>query len=283
MERSYIMPRLCFILTFALTLFSVVLRSLCMVFYFDVDPGYFSADFMPVLSNVLYFITIGIALVCVCLTPKDSLPSELHTRMRAPVAIMLGLSLAIFTAISFIVCFPARQSKIMIAPALLGLLAATYFLLSVNRNGRYPDRLSFLGYLPVLWCVSAIGEIYFDNYTTMNSPIKISLLFALLGFMFIVLAELRFRVNRPMPRYSVFLLSVGGFTALTGSIPLLIATGAGKLDNIRHLLYAIVLLFAGLYGFYLLFRYTLFPSDAPAETIDEPAPTISDPVAPNAE
>jgi hypothetical protein len=210
--------------------------------------------------------------------------------MRAPVAIMLGLSLAIFTAISFIVCFPSRQSKIMIAPALLGLLAATYFLLSVNRNGRYPDRLSFLGYLPVLWCVSAIGEIYFDNYTTMNSPIKISLLFALLGFMFIVLAELRFRVNRPMPRYSVFLLSVGGFTALTGSIPLLIATGAGKLDNIRHLLYAIVLLFAGLYGFYLLFRYTLFPSDAPAETIDEPAkavdepaPTISDPVAPNAE
>ena len=283
MERSYIMPRLCFILTFALTLFSVVLRSLCMVFYFDVDPGYFDADFMQVLSNVLYFVTIGIALVCVCLTPKDSLPSELHTRMRAPVAIILGLSLAAFTVISFIVCFPSRQSKIMIAPALLGLLAATYFLLSAKRNGQYPDRFSFLGYLPVLWSVSAVGEIYFDNYTTMNSPIKISLLFALLGFMFIMLAELRFRVNRPMPRYSVFLLSVGGFTTLTGSIPVLVATGAGKLDNIRHLLYAAVLLFAGLYGFYLLFRYALFPSDVPAEMIDEPAPTISETVAPNVE
>ena len=57
----------------------------------------------------------------------------------------------------------------------------------------------------------------------------------------------------------------------------------GKLDNIRHLLYAAVLLFAGLYGFYLLFRYALFPSDVPAEMIDEPAPTISETVAPNAE
>lgn len=290
MERSYIMPRLCFILTFALTLFSVVLRSLCMVFYFDVDPGYFTADLMPVLSNVLYFVAITIALVCVSLTPKDSLSSELHTRLRAPVAIILGLSLAAFTVISFIVCFPSRQSKLMIAPTLLGLFAAIYFLLSAKRNGRYPDRLSFLGYLPVLWSIGAIGEIYFDNYTTMNSPIKTSLLFALLGFMFIMLAELRFRVNQPMPRYSVFMLSVGGFTTLTGSIPVLVATGAGKLDHIRHLLYAAVLLFAGLYGFYLLFRYTLFPSDVPDETTDEPTEaveesntTISETVAPNAE
>ncbi|MBQ9151909.1 MAG: hypothetical protein IJX72_06635 [Clostridia bacterium] len=283
MDRSYTMPRLCFVLTAALTVFGVVLRSLCMIFYFDTDPGYFASGFMPALSNILYFVAVAVAIVCSCLIPKNSLPNELHTRMRTPTALLLGLALAIFTALALIVCFPVRRSNIMIAPTLMGLLASTYYFVSGNRNGRYPDWLAFLGYLPVLWSVAAVGEVYFDNYTTMNSPVKIALQMAFLGFMFIALAELRFRVGRPMPRYSVAMLSMGSFACLTGSVPILIATGARMLDNVLHLLYAVVLLFAGLYGLYLLFRYTCFPSDAPSGETAEDTANTPEATVPNAE
>ena len=283
MERSYIMPRLCFILTFALSLISVTLRSLCMVFYFDADPGYFAADFMPMLSNALYFVAVAAVMICVCLIPKNSLPTELHTYMRAPLSIMLGLGLVIFTVLSFALCFASRKSNFMIAPAALGILASLYYFCSATRNGRYPDGLSILGYLSVFWCVAGIGEIYFDRYTAMNSPVKISLLFALIGFMFIVLGEMRFRVDRAMPRYSIFLLSVGSFAALTGSIPLLVAMGVGKLDSIRLLLYSAVLIVVGFYGFYLLLQYVFGPAEETAqETVEEPAET-TDEVTPSEE
>ena len=291
MERSYIMPRLCFILMLALSLISVALRSLCMVFYFDADPGYFAADFMPILSNALYFVAVATAAICVCLIPANSLPKELRTYMRAPLSIVLGLALVVFTALSFALCFSARKSNLMIAPAALGILASLYYFISANRNGRYPDWLSLCGYLSVFWSVAGIGEVYFDRYTAMNSPVKISLLFALMGFMFIVLAEMRFRVDRSMPRYSVFLLSVGCFTTLTGSIPLLVAIGAGKLDSIRLLLYSAVLIVAGFYGFYLLLHYTMCSTEetdeeatdkTPEEDADETT-SIEETAAPNAE
>lgn len=286
MDRSHTMPRLCFILTAALSLLGAALRSVCMICCFDANPGYFTAGILPTVTNLLYFVAVAAAIICAVLTPKNCLPGELHTPMRAPAACLLGLALAIFTVISLWICFPARKSDLMLAPTLLGLLASTYYLLSGNRDGRYPDWLSFLGYLPVFWSIAGVAETYFDRYTTMNSPVKISLQMAFLGFMLIALAELRFRVGRAMPRYSLTLWSIGSFLCLHGSIPLLVATGARVLQNVQHLLYAMVLLFAGLYGLYLLFRYTCFPSELPADASAEEntaVPVVPEANTPNAE
>ncbi len=283
MERSHTMPRLCFIIALLLSVIGVALRSVCLLVCFDPDPGYFSEGILPVLSNALYFVTIGIMAVCVCLVPKDALSSPPRTPMRAPVAICLGVLLALFTVFSFVISFPVRKNDIMIIPSLLGLLASTYYFVSANRNGQFPDWLSFLGYLPILWGVGAVGEIYFDHYTAMNSPVKTSLQFACIGFMFIVLAELRYRVNRITPRYSMISLAIGSYTCLTGSIPLLLATGAGQLANTRHLLYAAVLLAAGVYGLYLLFCYTCLPPACPVQDPADVSPVSPENITPNAE
>ena len=262
MDRNHAMPRLCFILTAALTLAGVILRTVCLLCCFDANPGYFSEGVLPMLSNLLYVAAVIAAVAGAALIPKSILPTELHIPMRAFVAILLGVSLAAFTVISLLICFPARRNDVMIIPSLLGLLASTYYFVSWNRDGRYPNWLSFLGYLPALWSISAVGDTYFDNYVTMNSPVKIALQMGFLGFALMCLSELRFRVGRSAPRYSIAFLSIGAFTCLVGSIPVLIATCAGVLDHFRHLLYATVLLCAGLYGLYLLFRYTCLP---PAE------------------
>ena len=87
------------------------------VLLFDADPGYFSAGILPTLSNIMYFVTVAAAVICAALTPKDHLPTELHVPHRAPVAILLGVSLAVFTVVSLLIWFPARKSDVMIAPA----------------------------------------------------------------------------------------------------------------------------------------------------------------------
>ncbi len=270
MDRRRHIPRICFLLTVGLTLLGVALRSFCMLCLFDVDPGYFAPGLLPTVSDLLYFAAVLIPTVCMILTPKNSLSPEPRAPRRLPFALLLALALTAFTIVSLLICFPARKSNAMIVPSLLGLPAALYYFISANRDGRYPDYLSFLGYLPALWNVAAVAETYFDNYTTMNGPIKISLHMGFLGFMMINLAELRVRVGKPAPRYSVAFLSIGSYACLVGSIPLLLALCAGNLSNIRHALFAAVLLAAGLYGLYLLLRYSHSP--APEAPSEEPAP-----------
>ena len=283
MDRSYTMPRLCFTTTAVLALLGVALRTVCLLCFYDADPGYFVEGFLPSLSNVLYFIAVAVGIIGALLVPKNTLPSELHIPQRAPLAVLLGIALAVFTIISLFFCFPARRSDIMLAPTLLGLLASTYYFLSASRNGRYPDWLSFLGYLPVFWSIGSVAETYFDPYTTMNSPVKLALQMGFLGFMLVALAELRFRVGRSLPRYSLALLALGSYTCLVGSIPILIATGARVLESLQHLLYAVVLLCAGLYSLYLLFSYTCRPATVTDEAPQEDQPPSPASANPNAE
>ena len=285
MDRSRIMPPLCFFLAAGLSLLGALLRSCCMLTQFDADVGYLKEGFLTALCNALYPIVAAVLTISGLLIPKaNSLPARLHTPYRAVAALLPGLSLAVFTAVSLIICFPTRSDNIMLAPTLLGLLASTYYFLSGRRGGRYPDWLCLLGYLPILWAVGGIAETYFDRYTAMNSPIKVTLQMGLIGFMIIVLAELRFRINRMAPRLCIVLWGIGSFACLNAGIPILLATGAGQLDHILHMLYAIVLLCAGLYGLYLLFCYTLLPvSPSAAEEEDEapdtPSPAASAPTA----
>ena len=118
-----------------------------------------------------------------------------------------------------------------------------------------------------------MADTYFDVYVTLNSPIKVSLQVGLLGFMLILLAELRFRVGRPLPRYSLAFLALGAYACLVGSIPLLLATAVGAVSLPRYALYAAVLAVVGLYAFYLLLHYTASPAPA---TADAPVETSAD-------
>ena len=269
MHNSRIMPRLCFLCVAALTLLGTALRTVGYLFFFDTDPGYFVAGPFNTVCNVLYFVAVAVAVLLGLLIPKNTLPTELHTRMRAPVARLLGIALLAFAVAALILCVPPRRNNVVLAPVILAIPAALYYVITATRDGRYPDRLSLTGYFPILWSMGGVADIYFDQFTAMNSPVKLSLQISFMGAMLIGLGELRFRIGRPLPRYSVIFWSIGSFTCLVGALPLLIATGAQKLDNVSHLLYAVVLMCAGLYGLYLLLRYTCFPSDVPAAPAPE--------------
>ncbi len=266
MDRLHQNPRLCFFATVAVTLVGVILRTAAMFLCFDADIGYFDAGILPVLSHVLYYVAVIAAIACAFWIPKNTLPTEWHIPRRNLVAWPLGCVMALFTVLLFITANAELFTSDGIyktALTLLGLLGSSYFFLSASRAGRYPDWLSAVGFLPIFWCMAAVAETYLDPYVTMNSPIKIGLQMGFLGFMLIMVSELRFRLGKPAPRVAVALMGIGVFLTFNASIPVLAA--GGILHHALYALYAAVLLFAGIYAAYILFCYTGTAADLPNE------------------
>lgn len=286
MDKLRTMPRLCFLSTAAVTLIGTALRSVCMLTQFDAEVGYFQSGIPATLSSIFYFLAVALVIITATRVSKHSLATTLDTRLRLPAAFLWGAALAVFTVGVFLLCYADRKNNLLTAPMILGILSSLYFFISGDRSGRYPDWLSLLGFLPVLWCVAAIGETYVDQFTAMNSPIKVGLQLGFLGLALILISELRFRLGKPLPRVAVTFMGIGSYLALCGSVPVLLGTGAMILSNKLHLFYAIVLLCGGLYGLYTLFQYTWFLAEEESEWEDaEESPYVpaDNPENPNAE
>ena len=286
MDRSRLTPRLFCLISVILTLTGVVLRSICILVSFDASVGYFDKGLLPVLSNTLYFSVVIAAIVCAALMPKGALPTALSNDGRRPMAYLLGLLLAAFTLGVLLTCYRDRTNDFLKVPTVLGVLSSLYFFVTGNRNGRFPDGVTALGFLPVAWCIAAAWETYTDQFTAINSPLKIGLQLGFLGLAFILISELRFRLGKPLPRFAAALTAIGLFCTLNGSIPVLVGIGAGILDSTLYFLYASVLLCGGLYGAVMLLRsisITQEPSleSAPVESDDAPTAPSTD--SPNAE
>ena len=261
MERKHL-SRLYFWLTAALCLLGTLLRAVCMLTRYDATIGYFDQGFLPTASYVLYFVAVVAAIVGALLLPKDSIHPTLHTPYRAPFAYAVGLTLVAFAAVSFASSRSALFTAAGVTELVLTLsaLAATvYFPLTALRHGQYRDGLVFVGFLPLLWCMSAIAVTYSDPFVTMNSPIKVSLQMGLLGFMLILVAELGCRLGKPVSRKAIALTGIGTYLALNASLPLLVTASVSP--DLVYTLCAVVLLAVGLYGGYMLFCYGYGPAD----------------------
>lgn len=265
MERKHL-SRLYFWLTAALCLLGTLLRAVCMLTRYDATIGYFDQGFLPTASYVLYFVTVIAMIVGALLLPKDSIHPTLHTPYRAPFAYAVGLTLAAFVAVyTALSLIPSRDALFTAAGVtelvltLSALAATVYFPLTALRHGQYRDGLVFVGFLPLLWCMSAIAVTYSDPFVTMNSPIKVSLQMGLLGFMLILVAELGCRLGKPVSRKAIALTGIGTYLALNASLPLLVTASVSP--ALVYTLCAVVLLAVGLYGGYMLFCYGYGPAD----------------------
>ena len=271
MDRSRFTPRLFFLSAALLSLLGAAIRTAAYLTAFDTQVGYLDAGIWTSLSRCLYFITPAILIAIAIAIPKDALSTAPRHTYRMAAAIPMAVILVAFTVAVFIVCPPAQGSALMFA-ALLGIPAALYYGFSSVKSTRSSDLVSILGFLPVIWCIAAVADLYFDVFVTMNSPIKTSLHVGLLGFMATNLSELRFRIGRSLPRVALVFFGLGSFTCLTAAVPLLVATGSRVLGHRLHLVYAAVLLVAGLYSLYLLFLHTRLPlpTEVQASTPESP-------------
>lgn len=272
MDRSRFTPRLIFLSAALLSLLGAAIRTAAYLTAFDTQVGYLDPSIWTSLSRCLYFITPVLLIAIATAIPKGTLSTTPCQTYRAAAAIPMALILIAFTVAVFLIYPPAKGSALLFT-ALLGIPAALYYGASSVKSIRSSDLVSILGFFSIIWCIAAVADLYFDVFVTMNSPIKTSLHVGLLGFMAATLGELRFRIGRPLPRIASVLFGMSGFTCLTAAIPLLVATGARVLDHPLHLMYAAVLLVAGLYSLYLLFLHTCLPNEKAEAQASVPAST----------
>lgn len=260
MDRSRTMPRIALISCLVLTLVGVILRTVCVLTRFDASVGYFDPGILATVSNWIYAPAVLAAAITAYFIPVKAMSRELHTPLRLPVALLLGTSLVTFTVFAFVFNYAkssdaSMHGTFLLFSPILALLASTYFFATASRSGRYSDKLAALGYIAILWCVIAIAETYTDMSVTINSPIKLGVQAGFMGFLLILLSELRFRLGKPAPRLAVAGWSLGTFLCLCGSVPVLAGFIAHILHNRLYLLYAIVLLSAGVYGGFTFIGY----------------------------
>lgn len=272
MDRSRLIPRICLLATVGLSLIGVVVRTLAYLTCFDIQVGYFDPGPLPTVSNILFGVAFGAALLAALLIPKGTTAARPSTSVIKLPALAMGIVLALFTIAAFVLCYPIRTGDMLLAPIIFGLLGSTYYFVAAlsspaHPDGRFPDWMCALGFLPLLWTLAALAETYTDRYVAMNSPVKTSLHLALIGFLLIIITELRFRLGKPAPRIALCFLSTGVAFTLMGALPVLIATGAKVLADVPHTLYAAVLVFAGLYGAYLLISLVHTPATAETSEI----------------
>ena len=262
----------------------VILRTVAMFVCFDREVGYFDPCLLTYLLSALSVVAVLLPTVMALLTPKDSLPN-LWPEGKQDCSAFLPAVLCLAFAMISIGAINHYSSKVKLASvaALLALISALYyFLVALQPLGKRikVTTLSAIGYAPILWSLIAMAETYTDPFTTMNSPIKLSLQFGFLGVMLATVSELRFRLSKPTPRAAICFNGIAIYFCLTGSIPTLIDLTVQlinrKLDAFHetmHMAYALVLLGVGIYT---MVRLCAYMTTNPATEADPQEPPVSE-------
>lgn len=264
MKKMSVTVRICILGTFALTLLSVILRTVAMFVCFDREVGYFNVSLLNTLLVILSFLGAGLPILLSPVTPKGRLPA-VWQQPRRNLAPLLPAVLFLLSGIltMSVVLSDGLPLQLALTVGILALLSSLCYFL--HTDAKFKNALHVIGYAPILWGLMSVAETYTDQMTTMNSPIKLGLQFGFLGLMLMTTAELRFLMNKPAPRAALCFHCLALFFCLNGSIPTLVAFASGILTRPLHGAYALALLGAGLYAAFRIIFYVSCPLPAEEE------------------
>lgn len=235
------------------TALCVILRIICMTFFFDSDIGYYDKGAaLPIILNILLFLAAAVSLI-LCLVPKIKLSPVPPTPTKATrmCAIFPAAGFAAYAVIYFSLLAEYSSlygtlpfAYILTAIATVG--ACAFFALYAFRKNNGDILFVLTGVLAVIWFVVALAECYFDTLVQMNSPNKLIFEFATLGAMLLTVNEIRQGFEFKRPAFHLFSASVATLFLLTDSVPSIIFSIMGKMPRSYSLLYsdAVLLLLA---------------------------------------
>lgn len=211
---------------------SAILYILCFVMSFDRTVNYFSASPLIYITRTLLAISIAWTASLLILIPRDGLISTApaYRSFSAKFAYVLTAAF-IFSTFLHIRLITASITSLLGSVA--GALVAAY----TGMTAIYPDSKkavrSLLGYAPIVWAFLSIIDAYFNTYVTMNSPMKLLLVFSMIFLMLFQIQEEGYSVDHGRPRmYAVFgLLSVMMSLAFSLSYFICTLTGIYKIPE----------------------------------------------------
>ena len=220
----------------ALTLLTLILRTLSLTFSFDAAIGYFTQSPLLVALRVSEAVLLLLCFSPLILFKKDELPSARPLlsntdRVTGAVTAITFLAAAVFL-FSHLSALPAPVVLVCMA-ALFSVVAALYFIQILR--GRSKSAPMF-GYGVILAAVLLLSITYFDRYTQMNAPHKISLHLSMLSMMLYMLYEIRTLIACSKPRGLAVTSALCFFCTAVFGISNLIAFFAGVYTDPLYLM-----------------------------------------------
>lgn len=236
------------------TIGTIALRCVALLVSFQTEIGYFESGALPILLYVLEGVAAAFCLVFPFLINKEEAtePTSNASLGNLVTAGLCALAM-IATAITLFLKMPRNADGsltgfaiLYVLTALLLLAGSAYFLLKFCEKQSLYASLP-LGFIAVPSFALLLGVLYFDLYTPMNAPHKVSLQVVLLAVMIALLYELRVSLEVPRPRAAA---AVYGFTAFACTSIGASNTVAFLVGTYQGVIYLLVDLLAVAFGAY---------------------------------
>lgn len=185
----------------ALTLIALVLRTLALLLTLDAEIGYFASDAaLPKITRTLECDALLLCFISLALFAGQKLP-EHHSALHLSNRVAAGIAAASFCATAIylfthLTSLPA-PTVLVLAAAVFAIIGAFFFIQLLRGQ---EQSAALCGYGVIFAAVLMLSITYFDRYTQMNTPHKVSLHLAMLSIMLCMLFEIRILIGRGKPR-----------------------------------------------------------------------------------
>ena len=228
--------------------------------YFAANSGLFSV------AAIFAFLAFALAVAAAWVTPKQEISASSPFGASPLLALPSTMGLCA-GAILLLFESAASESPLPLITAVLLISSAIYSMLTETAYSS-KQFVILLGLTPALACALMIGVLYFDLSMEMNAPLKVVTQCALLPLMLYFTAELRYSLNRAIPRLYLALAlgSVAAASMCALAIP--VACLTGTLENINCLAASLIVVGTNITILLKLKRY-LQPIPAPENDTKE--------------
>ena len=248
--------RICALTVACGTTTAALFMSAAVLFDYDKSTNYFIPNSLLFRFAVIFaFLSFAAAIANAIIIPKETLASRSPFGANLLIAIPAALGFS-FGSILLAVNFFQNKSYLALVTAVALLLSMVHTLLC---EAGY--RIKALGFLPPIACALLVCVLYFDISIEMNAPLKVAAQCALLPLMLYFTTELRYLLDRELPRLYLALAlgSVAASSLCAFAVPA--AVIAGLLNNANCLAAALVVLGVNIT---ILFRLKRFLTRIPA-------------------
>lgn len=264
---------------FALTFIAILLRTLNLFFFYDIEIGYFSSGAaLPVVMNVFAVIAIfGIAAASFFVSKETYAATGCEKNLLVKISsaiCVLGFLFPIYIVVKNVLSIPALTLPThTLIFLVVFFIAAVYF--ATNLTSRSYKYHAILAISVILSAAYFLANSYFDLYVPMNAPNKVLLHLACISVMIFMSCEARCMINEAKKRFYVCALSLAVFLSGFSSIPAVITALSNKLSY-NYFVFDCVILTVFLYLSARLISLVITKERVTEEISDEATSNISD-------
>ena len=243
-EKSSKKIKTCSLVALAFAVLAIILRTSCLLWFYDEEIGYYTKDILPMVFEVFYVIaTVLFAGIFFIIKPSDKTSDgkEDNLALKISSALATVAFAVVFVSSVASASFVTGNVVFDLALKLSALSSIVYF--AVNLFAPHINRVAqtALGFGMIIWGACVLAVTYFDIYVQINSPEKIILHLALVSCMAFFASEFRCFISGVRSKLYLFTAFCAVFFSGACSVPFVIAYFCGVINGEKHLFNNVVL------------------------------------------